>query len=62
MESLKKIKNKETINPAKNINKADLKRNSYFSSELFILGTIAMIPLGMLKPIKEVKRDAENIA
>tara|TARA_B100001057_G_C22656679_1_gene874269 strand:+ start:700 stop:936 length:237 start_codon:yes stop_codon:yes gene_type:complete len=61
MKSLKKIKNTEKINPVKNINKADLKINSYFSSKFFILGTIAMTPLGILKPIKEVKRDAEKI-
>ena len=61
MKSLKRIKNKEKIIPVKNINKADLKINSYFSSKFFILGTIAMIPLGILKPTKEVKRDAENI-
>ena len=59
--SLKTIKNIEIISPAKKINKADLKINSYFSSELFIRGTIAMIPLGILKPTKEVKRDTENI-
>ena len=61
MKSLKKTKNKEKINPTKNINKVDLKINSYFSSDLLILGTIAIIPLGILKPTKEVKRDAENI-
>ena len=61
MKSLKRIKNKEKINPVKNINKADLKINSYFSSKFFILGTIAITPLGILKPIKEVKRDAEKI-
>ena len=59
--SLKRIKNKEKINPVKNINKADLKINSCFSSEFFILGTTAIIPFGILKPIKEVKRDAEKI-
>ena len=61
MKSLKRIKNKEKINPVKNMKKADLKINSYFSSEFFILGTIAITPLGILKPIKEVKRDAEKI-
>ena len=61
IKSFKKTKDKETINPIKNINKVDLKINSYFSSEFFILGTIAIIPLGILKPTIDVKRDAENI-
>ena len=61
MKSLKKSKNKEKTKPVRNINIADLKINSYFSSELFILGTIAIIPLGILNPTKDVKRDAEKI-
>ena len=61
MKSLNKTKNREKINPIQNINKIDFKINSYFSSELFILGTMAIIPLDILKPTKEVKRDAENI-
>ena len=59
--SLKKSDNKEKITAVKNTNKADLKINSYFSSELFILGTIAIIPLGILNPTIEVNRDTENI-
>ena len=57
---LKKIKLIQKNNPIINVNKIDLNINSYFSSLLFILGTIAIIPLGILNPTIEVNRDEEN--
>ena len=38
----------------------DLNINSYFSSDLLSLGTIAIIELGISNPIIEVNKDAEN--
>ena len=58
--SFNKVKVKQKINPKINTNKPDLKINSYFWSELFILGTIAIIPLETLKPTIDVNREAEN--
>ena len=60
MKPLKKIKFKQKNNPMMNINKIDLNINSYFSSLLLILGTIAIIPLGILNPIMEVNKEEEN--
>ena len=60
MKPLKKIKLKQKNNPIMNINKIDLNINSYFSSLLLILGTIAIIPLGILNPIMEVNKEEEN--
>ena len=60
MKPLKKIKFKQKNNPMMNINKIDLNINSYFSSLLLILGTIAIIPLGILNPTIEVNREEEN--
>ncbi len=60
IKSFKKIKTKQKINPEVITNKADLKINSYFSSNFFILGTIAIIPFGILKLIIDVNKDPEN--
>ena len=48
------------ITPIIIVNKIDLNINSYFSSILWILGTIAIIPLGILNPTIEVNREEEN--
>ena len=60
IKSLKKIRHRQKNNPIINTNKIDLNINSYFSSDLLILGTIAIIPLGILNPTIEVNREEEN--
>ena len=60
IKSLKIIIPIQKNNPIININKIDLNINSYFSSDLLILGTIAIIPLGILNPTIEVNREEEN--